>query len=136
LDRLPAQDPSFQPAAGALVNVPAIFAVGQPATIGEDTFDLAGMQVDVTARARWTWDFGDGTSETFTRPGGGYPNTDVTHTYTTSDDRSVVVTTTWEGTYVVDGLGPFAVDGPPVTQVSAPIALPVRQAESELVSGE
>jgi hypothetical protein len=133
LDLLPPQEPSFQPAAGALVNVPAIFAAGQPSSIGRETFDLAGFAVEVTAGARWTWDFGDGARSTYERPGGPYPNLDVTHTYATSEDRVVVVTTTWDGTFLVDGLGPFVIGGQPVTQVSQPIALVVRGARSELV---
>ncbi len=135
IDLLPGQAPSFQPAGGALVNVPALFAAGQPASIGQNTFDLAGFEVVVTADARWTWDFGDGTRSTYDRPGGPYPNDDVSHTYRTSDDRRVVVTTTWGGTFVVDGLGPFPIAGPPVTQVSPPIVLVVRGARSELVEG-
>ena len=59
----------------------------------------------------------------------------MSHTYTSSEDRSVVVTTTWEGTFMVDGLGPFPIAGPPVTQVSPPIAVVVRGARSELVDG-
>ena len=135
LDLLPDQHPSVQPAGGALVNVPSLFAAGQPGSIGRDTFDLAGFRVEVTAGARWTWDFGDGSRGTYDRPGGPYPNQDVTHTYTTTEDRTVVLTTTWNGAFLVDGLGPFTIAGPPVTQVSGPIALPVRAARSELVDG-
>ena len=135
LDLLPPQDPSMQPAAGALVNVPALFAAGQPGSIGRDTFDLAGFAVVLTARARWTWDFGDGSRRTYDRPGGPYPNDDVSHTYLTTADREVVVTTTWDGEFTVDGLGPFPVAGPPVTQVSPPLDVVVRGARSELVSG-
>ncbi len=135
IDRLPDAHPQFQPAAGALAQVPAIFAAGQPGTIGRDTFDLAGFTVVLTADATWTWDFGDGHSQTYDRPGGAYPNDDVTHTYTSSEDRTVVLTTTWAGEFLVDGLGPFEVAGAPVTQVSAPLELPVRAAHSELVSG-
>jgi hypothetical protein len=136
LDLLPDQQPTFQPAAGALVNVPALFAAGQPRTIGRDTFDLAGFTVVLTADARWTWDFGDGSTQTYDLPGGPYPNDDVAHTYVDSQDRSVVVTTTWEGEFLVDGLGPFPVTGPPVSQVSPPILVPVRGARSELVAGD
>ncbi len=134
LDLLPVQQPTFQPAAGGLVNVPVVFAAGQPGTIGRDTFDLAGMSVVVTAEAQWAWDFGDGPRELFDRPGGAFPNMDVTHTYVTAEPRDVRLTTTWDGDFSVDGLGPFPLSGPPVTQVSPVMPVTIRTAWSELVS--
>jgi hypothetical protein len=134
IDLLPKQHPSFQPAAGGLVNVPVVFAAGQAGDLDHPSFDLAGFRVTLDVKATWTWDFDDGAPQTFTKPGGAYPDTDVTHTYVTSQDRKVRVTTTWTGTFTVDDLGPFDITGAAVTQVSAPLALPIRQAPAELVA--
>ena len=44
----------------------------------------------------------------------------------------VTVTTTWQGQFWVDGLGPFVVDGAPVTQ-TARLVVPVRSAVAQLL---
>src|SRR3954447_256894 len=134
IDLLPKQHPTFQPKAGGLVNVPVVFAAGQVARLADPTFDLAGFSVRLNVKASWTWNFDDGTPETFTKPGGAYPNLDVSHTYVTSDDRRVTVTTTWDGTFTVDDLGPFDITGAAVTQVSAPMDVPIHQAKGQLVA--
>jgi len=134
IDLLPKQHPSFQPRTGGLVNVPVVFAAGQAGTLAHPTFDLAGFSVSLDVSATWTWDFDDGRPQRFTKPGGAYPDLDVTHTYATSDDRTVRVTTTWTGTFTVDGLGPFDITGPAVTQVSAPLDVPIHQARGELIA--
>lgn len=108
IDLLPPQAPSYQPANGALVNLAAVFAAGQPPSIGTHTFDLAGFEIVLTASASWRWDFADGPPQVFTVPGGAYPNTSVSHVYRTAGARQVSVTTTWDGDFLVDGLGPFA----------------------------
>src|SRR4051794_37805837 len=134
IDLLPKQHPTFQPKDGGLVNVPVVFAAGQVARLADPTFDLAGFSVRLNVKASWTWNFDDGTPETFTKPGGAYPNLDVSHTYVTSDDRRVTVTTTWDGTFTVDDLGPFDITGAAVTQVSAPMDVPIHQAKGQLVA--
>ena len=134
IDLLPKQHPTFQPKTGGLVNVPVVFAAGQVGDLADPTFDLAGFSVTLDVKATWTWSFDDGKPETFTKPGGAYPNLDVTHTYVTSDDRKVTVTTTWDGTFTVDDLGPFDITGAAVTQVSPPIDVPIRAAQGQLVA--
>ena len=52
----------------------------------------------------------------------------------TSDDRKVTVTTTWDGTFTVDDLGPFDITGTAVTQVSPPMDVPIREAQGQLVA--
>ena len=59
---LPAMRPSFQPAGRGIVNIPVLFAAGQPETIGRPAFALGGFRVELEARASWRWDFGDGAS--------------------------------------------------------------------------
>lgn len=135
IDLLPKQHPTFQPKTGGLVNLPVIFAAGQAGDLDHPTFDLAGFSVTLDVTATWTWDFDDGKPEKFTKPGGAYPNEDVSHTYTTTDDRSVHLTTTWDGTFTVDDLGPYDITGAAVTQVSAGIDVPIHQAPGQLVGG-
>jgi hypothetical protein len=74
---LPDADPSFQPAEGGIVNLPTLFAAGEPRTMRTAPFDVLGFQVVVTATARWEWTFDDGVTREFARPGGAYPNDDV-----------------------------------------------------------
>lgn len=133
IERLPRQGPSYQPPNGALVNLPTIFAVGQPPGIGPESLSLLGFDIVLTADAGWTWTFEPGVSQAFDVPGGRYPNQDVTYTYEQPGPRSVSVTTTWTGEFTADGLGPFPVAGPPVTQ-TADLALDVREARARLVA--
>ena len=56
------------------MNVPVVFAAGQVGDLADPTFDLAGFSVTLNVKATWTWDFDDGKPETFTKPGGAYPN--------------------------------------------------------------
>ncbi len=132
---LPDAAPSFQPAQGGLVNLPTIFAAGEPATIETDTFDVLGFDVTVTATARWEWAFDRGVVKGFTSPGGTYPDQSVAHTYEDTGPRQVSVTTYWQASFTVNGDGPFPVPGPELSKTSAAIQVPVRQARAVLVGG-
>jgi len=129
---LPALSPSFEPRGTGIVNLPTLFAAGQPASIGRRSFPLGGHQIDVQAATVWHWDFGDGAAADFASPGGPYPDRSVTHSYRRQQTFRVSVTATWSAQFWVDGVGPFAVAGPPITQ-TASLALPVRQARAVLV---
>lgn len=132
---LPDADPSFQPADGGIVNLPTIFAAGEPKTITTQPFDVLGFEVVVTAKARWEWTFDRGVTEEFDQPGGAYPDDSVTYTYVTTGQRRVSVTTYWTATFTVNGDGPFAVPGPEISKTAGPIQVPVREARSVLVGG-
>jgi len=134
IELLPPPGPSFQPAAGGLVQLPTLFAAGQPGAIGPVSLDLGPYAIELEATATWMWDFGDGVEQRFTVPGGAWPDTSVSHTYRSPGGREVTVTTAWTGAYLLDGLGPFPITGPPVTQ-QATLAVPVREARSQLVAG-
>jgi hypothetical protein len=131
---LPALAPSFEPRGRGIVNLPVLFATGQPHTIGRKTFALGAYQIDLEAQTTWHWEFGDGTIADFTVPGGGYPNTDVAHTYTRQETCTATVTATWAGKFWVDGAGPFEVTGAPITQRMT-LVVPVKEARAVLVSG-
>lgn len=132
---LPDADPSFQPPEGGLVNLPTIFAAGEPGSIRTEPFDVLGFQVVVTATARWEWTFDRGVTERFSEPGGAYPNDAVSFTYADPGPREVSVTTFWTASFTVDGEGPFAVPGPEISKTAQPVQVPVREARSVLVGG-
>jgi hypothetical protein len=132
---LPDAEPSFQPRDGGIVNLPTIFAAGEPGTIEPAPFDVLGFTVEVTATARWEWTFEPGTTQEFTVAGGAYPDDSVSHTYARPGGRNVTVTTYWAAEFTVDGQGPFAVPGPEISKTAGPIAVPVREASSQLVGG-
>ena len=132
---LPDAAPSFQPAQGGLVNLPTIFAAGEPGSIETESFDVLGFSVVVTATARWEWNFDHGVTKPFDMPGGAYPNDDVAYTYGDPGGRDVSVTTYWDASFTVDGEGPFQVPGAEISKSSGPITVPVREANSELVGG-
>ena len=129
---LPALSPSFEPRGAGIVNLPSLFSAGQPPSIGRRSFALGGHQIDVQAGTVWHWNFGDGSAGDFTDPGGPYPDTAVTHSYGWPQTFQVRVTATWTAQFWVDGVGPFAVAGPPITQ-SASLTLTVQQARAVLV---
>lgn len=132
---LPDAAPSFQPAQGAVVNLPTIFAAGQSGQFRSEPFDVVGFRVVVTAQARWEWEFDRGVREGFAVPGGRYPDDSVSYTYTQPGQRAVSVTTYWRAWFTVDGQGPFAVPGPEIAKTAGPIRVPVREAHSVLVGG-
>jgi hypothetical protein len=125
----------MQPKGGTLIGLPAVFASGQPARLGERTFTLVGFEIVLDGRASWTWDFGDGDGLTTTEPGGSWPDVTISHPYPQSGAYPVSVTSTWDAWFTVDGLGPWPVGGEPVTQTSDPLLVPVVEARAELVIG-
>jgi hypothetical protein len=132
---LPALAATYQPPGRGIVNLPVIFAAGQPATLGQHAFTLGAHQVTLDATATWHWDYGDHATADLTTPGGPYPNQDVTHTYLHPQTATTTVTTTWAGQFWVDGAGPFEVTGPPITQTQT-LHVPVKEAHAVLVAGD
>lgn len=122
-----------QPAAAALVHLPVLFRTGQTRDAVQQA-DLSVLDLDVrlTAVPRWHWEYGDGTDGWTTSPGGRWPDTSVSHAYSTSGVRTATVTAVWDATFTVDGLGPFPVPGPPVTQTGS-VTVDVRSARAHLV---
>jgi PKD domain len=128
---VPGLHPSFQPASRGLVNLPVVLATGQPPRLGRLRFDLAGHVIGLSATASWDWDLGDGTRRHTERPGGPWPDMDVTHAFASPGRYEVSVTTTWVGQFWVDGAGPFLVGGPILTQ-SGTMLVPIVQAAAVL----
>jgi len=131
---LPPLRAAVQPADGVLVGIPAVFATGQPAA-GIRGADLSVLDLAVTldARVRWHWVYGDGASVWTSLPGGSWPDTSVSHVYRRSGRVSAAVRAVWRASYVVEGLGPFVVPGPLLTQEQG-LPVLVRTAHAHLVS--
>lgn len=134
IEEVPPLRARFQPEGGTLVQLPAIFDSGQPRRLGVREFSLVGFDIVLRGEASWTWQFGDGASLVTREPGGGWPDDSVSHVYEHSGAYGVLVTSEWRAWFTVDGMGPFAVGGDPVTQTSGPLDLAVRSARAELVA--
>jgi hypothetical protein len=130
---LPKAGLKVQPANGrTLVSVPTnLYATSRPATF---RVTLLGTPVLVRARpTAWTWTYGDGSSRTFTTPGGPYPDLGTAHTWTAPGRRTVTLTTTWSGTYSVAGGPALPVDGT-ASVVSPSVEIVVVETRAELVA--
>ncbi|RBY77831.1 hypothetical protein DQ238_13895 [Geodermatophilus sp. TF02-6] len=117
---LPQLPTKQQPPGNALVGLPVVFYTDGPTT-QTFTVDIRGFTVDIVATATgFTWRTGDGTTLTSTEPGAPYPNHTVSHDYR-SGTYTASLTTTWSGTFSIDGgasadvPGTTTTDGPPVT---------------------
>jgi hypothetical protein len=133
VELLPRAAPAVQPSSGLLVQVPAVFRSGEPATIGPIQTQVSGYAVTLQGRAEWTWRFGDGATLVTTSPGGRFPDTSVSHVFGRPGRFTVDVATTWNGEFLVDGRGPYPVAGGPIT-LNASLPLPVQEARAVLVA--
>ena len=94
-------DVAVQPNDELLVNKPAILHTLADAQ-AFDT-EIAGFDVEIVAEPfAWDWAFDDGERLSTDVPGEPYPSFEVTHTFVTPDQGSVVrLTTSWRGRYRV-----------------------------------
>lgn len=120
---IPELRPGFQPAQGILTQVPVVFDSGQQAGARTWQFDVLDRDVTLSATPLWSWQFGDGAGRDTSDPGGRYPHLGVAHVYRRAGDYRVACTTTWEATFVVDGLGPFRVIEPVIQREVRRIAV-------------
>lgn len=119
-----------QPAGQALPHLPVIFGVTQSADPVQASFELVGLPIDLTARPRWVWDFGNSTIAT-TSAGARWPSATISHTFRHSGRPAVTVSALWQATYEIAGVGPLSV-ADPVTQ-TAKTVVPVGQGRAALV---
>jgi hypothetical protein len=117
LPDLPTQQ---QPPGNALAGLPVVFYTDGPTT-QTFTVNIRGFTVDIVATASaFSWDTGDGTVLRTTDPGAPYPDHTISHDYR-SGTYTAALTTTWSGTYSVEGgatadvPGTTTTDGPPTT---------------------
>lgn len=120
--RVPRLRPVRQPASGAaLVRLPVVFASGQSGGARTWRDVVAGVVVTTTVTPTWRWQFGDGASLTTDAPGGPWPDTSVSHTYDRPGSHRVMVTTTWDGSFSIDGAGTFPISGSVTQEASLPV---------------
>jgi hypothetical protein len=134
---VPEQQPQTQPPGGrTVVNLPTYFDSGQPAKMPQNTVPILDFEIQLTARGEWTWRFELGATKTFDVPGSHHddpPPRAVQHTYTTTGDRTVTLTTNWWGSFSVGGYGPYDI-GTPATQGPYEIPLTVVEAGSVIIN--
>lgn len=119
-----------QPAGRVLPHLPVVFGVHQSEAPLRESFEIVGLPVELTARPRWSWDFG-AASLTTTSAGRRWPDATIGHVYRRSGLEQARVTAVWEATYEVAGVGPLAIEEP-VTQ-EARVDVPVVQGRAVLV---
>ncbi|GAB4082324.1 hypothetical protein [Modestobacter muralis] len=121
-----------QPPGEALVGLPVIFFTDSPTT-QVFTVDIRGFAVTITARATsFAWTTGDGTTLITTDAGAPYPDQTITHDYA-AGTYTAGLTTTWGGTFSVDGGAAADVPGTTTTD-GAPATFTVREARAVLTN--
>ena len=96
-----------QPARGIVPRLPVTLHSGQSIPAFFD-MQVMGMQVRITPTVRWQWRFSDGTVMHSEQPGSVYPDLSVSHTFRRPGQHQITCTATWQASYLIDGLGPFA----------------------------
>ena len=116
----------------AVINIENTFYLDPPPA-DVQTVDILGTPVTIHPAVRdYTFTYGDGTTHTTTDPGGPYPDTTNTHTFTTPGIYAASVTVTWTGEWEAPGipLGPI----PGVAQTtSIPTVLYTHTYRTELI---
>jgi len=100
---LPVGDINFQPESDPLVNLPVYFWTQTP-TRFTALVPILDVVVYVNLTPTFTWSFGDGGLFVTTMQGAPFPIGGITHTYKSSDDYSVNLRVTWNGTFSVNGV--------------------------------
>lgn len=119
-----------QPSGRVLPHLPVVFGVTQSEDPLVESFTLVGLPIELTARPRWVWDFGPASLAT-TSAGRRWPHPTVDHAYRRSGTAQVDVTSVWDASYQVAGVGPLAI-AEPVTQRTS-LELSVGQGRAVLV---
>jgi hypothetical protein len=100
---IPMKDIYFQPAIGALVQVPVNFWTTTPVTF-KTSVVMLGVPITVYLSPTYIWDFGDGSRLTTSSRGGPYPDQSITHIYRNSGTFSCHLQISWSGNWLASGV--------------------------------
>ena len=116
---VPALSVSIAPPDGSITSVPVIAWVNQLPNFDPPAFQLGGRTIWLNATAAWRWIWGDGAIEWRVIPGTPYPSKQISHQYRQAGIYQLSVSTFWQATYTVSGIGTFNTGGDLVTQTAS-----------------
>lgn len=102
-----------QPAAAFLVREPINFMTTVPQTF-HTVIVVLEVPIQITMRASYNWEFGDGAELTSAIPGAPYPAPGIRHTYQSVGERTLKLRVSWSGSWRAGA-------------ISAPISGSIRQ---------
>jgi len=100
---IPMKDIYYQPAQGALVQVPVNFWTTTPTTF-QTSVVMLGVPITVYLSPTYLWDFGDGTTLNTTSKGAPYPDRGITHIYKSSGIFTGHLQISWGGNWLASGV--------------------------------
>jgi hypothetical protein len=119
---IPMKDIYFQPALGALVQVPVNFWTTTPPTF-KTSVVMLGVPITVYLSPTYLWDFGDGTSLSTESRGAPYPNQSITHVYKSSGTFNSHLQISWSGNWLASGVTSAVSGGAIIQNIYAQIKI-------------
>ena len=111
---IPMKDIYYQPAVGALVQVPVNFWTTTPPTF-KTSVVMLGIPITVYLQPTYLWNFGDGTTLSTANRGAPYPEHSITHIYRSTGTFSASLQISWSGNWQASG-STSAVSGGAIVQ--------------------
>lgn len=111
---IPMKDIYYQPAVGALVQVPVNFWTTTPPTF-KTSVVMLGIPITVYLQPTYLWNFGDGTTLSTANRGAPYPEHSITHIYRSTGTFSASLQISWSGNWQASG-ATSAVSGGAIVQ--------------------
>ena len=99
---LPTGGINSAPEKNAIINLPITFWSGTSQTF-QSLVQILGVGVNLSLKASYQWDFGDGITQTTSDPGSTYPNGNITHLYKAPGNYQIKLRVTWSGTWLYAG---------------------------------
>lgn len=119
---VPEQAARCWPGQGAITGLPLICQSGQVPQAVSWRIPIAGFTVAISTTPSWTWNF-DGTRYFSRSTGGPFPNTEISHTFSTVGRKDVSVTTRWSGVFSIDSLESVPIERELIQGSSIPVSI-------------